>query len=107
MGEQGISLEMSSFSSEIFGKTIAYKKQKEEDRCMREQGVSLVMSSFSSEIEDYSIQEGGVREQGISLVMSSFSSEIEDYSIQEAEGGGQKHEGARHITGNVLILLRN
>ena len=22
-------------------------------------------------------------------------------------GGGQKHEGARHITGNVLILLRN
>ena len=46
-----------------------------------------------------------MREQGISLVMSSFSSEIEDYSIQE--GGGQKHEGARHITGNVLILLRN
>ena len=45
--------------------------------------------------------------QGISLVMSSFSSEIEDYSIQEAEGGGQKHEEARHITGNVLILLRN
>ena len=26
------------------------------------------------------------------------------YSI---EGGGQKHEGARHITGNVLILLKN
>ena len=22
-------------------------------------------------------------------------------------GGGQKHEGARHITGNVLILFRN
>ena len=84
MREQGISLEMSSFSSEIFGKTIAYKKQKEEDRCMREQGISLVMSSFSSEIEDYSIQEaeGGGQTQGISLVMSSFSSEIEDYSIQ-------------------------
>ena len=81
MREQGISLEMSSFSSEIFGKTIAYKKQKEEDRCMSEQGVLLVMSSFSSEIEDY--------------------------SIQEAEGRGQMHEGARHITGNVLILLRN
>ena len=48
-----------------------------------------------------------MREQGISLIMSSFSSEIEDYSIQEAEGGGQKHEGARHITDNVLILLRN
>ena len=48
-----------------------------------------------------------MREQGISLEMSSFSSEIEDYSIQEAEGGGQKHEGARHITGNVLILLRD
>ena len=62
-------------------KTIAYKKQKEEDRSMREQGISLIMSSFSSEIEEY--------------------------SIQEAEGGGQKHEGARHITGNVLILLRN
>ena len=46
-------------------------------------------------------------EQGVLLVMSSFSSEIEDYSIQEAEGGGQMHEGARHITGNVLILLRN
>ena len=45
-----------------------------------------------------------MREQGVSLVMSSFSSEIEDYSIQE---GGQKHKGARHITGNVLILLRN
>ena len=27
MREQGISLEMSPFSSEIFGKTIAYKKQ--------------------------------------------------------------------------------
>ena len=26
------------------------------------------------------------------------------YSI---EGGGQKHKGARHITGNVLILLKN
>ena len=57
MREQGISLKMSSFSSEIFGKTIAYKKQKEEDRSMRKQGISLVMSSFSSEIEDYSIQE--------------------------------------------------
>ena len=32
MRKQGISLEMSSFSSEIFDKTIAYKKQKEEDR---------------------------------------------------------------------------
>ena len=81
MREQGISLVISSFSSEIFEKTIAYKKQKEEDRSMREQGISLIMSSFSSEIEDY--------------------------SILEAERGGQKHEGARHITGNVLILLRN
>ena len=53
MREQGISLVMSSFSSEM--KTIAYKKQKEEDRSMREQGISLIMSSFSSEIEDYSI----------------------------------------------------
>ena len=55
MREQGISLVISSFSSEIFEKTIAYKKQKEEDRSMREQGISLIMSSFSSEIEDYSI----------------------------------------------------
>ena len=57
MRVQGISLIMSSFSSEIFEKTIAYKKQKEEDRSMRVQGISLVMSSFSSESEDYSIQE--------------------------------------------------
>ena len=32
MREQGVLLVMSSFSSEMFGKTIAYKKQKEEDR---------------------------------------------------------------------------
>ena len=80
MREQGISLIMSSFSSEIEDYSI-YKKQKEEDRSMREQGISLVMSSFSSEIQDYSIleAEGGGQTQGISLVMSSFSSEIEDY----------------------------
>ena len=63
--------------------------------------VSIACSRLSQEAE------GGGQTQGISLVMSSFSSEIEDYSIQEAEGGGQKHEGARHITDNVLILLRN
>ena len=51
MREQGISLVMSSFSSEIED----YSIQEAEGGQM--QGISLVMSSFSSEFEDYSIQE--------------------------------------------------
>ena len=49
---QGISLIMSSFSSEIEDYSI-----QEAEGGGQTQGISLIMSSFSSEIEDYSIQE--------------------------------------------------
>ena len=62
---------------------------KEEDRCKAYH--CMVMSSFSSEI-----CRRLYKKQACMILLS--------YSI---EGGGQKHEGARHITGNVLILLRN
>ena len=52
MREQGISLVMSSFSSEIEDYSI-----QEAEGGGQMQGISLVMSSFSSEFEDYSIQE--------------------------------------------------
>ena len=56
----------------------------------------------------YSIQEAGCQMLSVLAYAISFKvilrSREPAYSI---EGEGQKHESARHITDNVLILFRN
>ena len=58
--------------------------------------------------KDYSIQEAGFQTLSVLAYAIPFkvilSGREPAYIIEE---GGQKHEGARHITGNILILLRN
>ena len=58
--------------------------------------------------KDYSIQEAGFQILSVLAYAILFkvilSGREPAYSI---EGEGQKHEGARHITGNTLILLGN
>ena len=58
--------------------------------------------------KSYSIQEAGFQILSVLAYAILFkvilSGREPAYSI---EGEGQKHEGARHITGSILILFKN